>query len=147
MAQSHREERFNDQFIFSEFDFDESVSLDTTFKNILEMNSKKIGDSIIVIFNPATNANLEYRIYGSLKFATVAPPDADDSWINILRDPTNVDDFDPANYDHNFFRSIPSDKRHYESFTNQWSFVRVFARLLSGSGSCKIWHRGAAGGI
>lgn len=141
-------ERFPEFFIFTLLDFDEAISLDATFKNILEIDSRKIGDSVVVMFNPVANGvNLEYRIYATAKQADVIPPDSDDSWINILRDPQNVDDFDPATYDHLLFKAIPAGKRFYESFSNQFSFVRVSARLVSGTGTMKCWGRGASGGL
>lgn len=141
-------ERFPEFFIFTLLDFDEAISLDTTFKNVLEIDSRKIADSVVVMFNPSGNpAAIEYRIYATAKQADEIPPNTDDSWINILRDPQNLDDFDPSTYNHLFFKSIPAGKRFYESFSNQFSWVRVSARLASGSGTMKCWSRGASGGL
>lgn len=139
-------EQFPEFQVYTLFDFDEDVSLDTTFKNILEIDARRIADSVIVIFNPTGGQALEYRIYATAKKSGTIPADNDDSWINILRDPLNVDDFDPDNYDHNLFRTIPAAKRNYESFTNQWSWVRVAVRVPTTTKTgIKIWHRGAAG--
>ena len=132
--------------------FDESIVLGASFADVFKIDARQIGDGIIVFDNPSGGSEIEYRIYGSAKFdgtkAPATPPVfADPSWINILRDPLNVDDFDPANYDHNFARKIPAGKKNYESFTNKWSFVLVRARVPSGSATIAIWERAAAGGI
>lgn len=132
--------------------FDESIILAASIATVLTIDARRIGDGIIVIDNPSGGSLIEFSIYGTLKFDATDPPGnapafSDPSWINILRDPLNTDDFDPANYDHNFVRKIPAGKKNYESFSNKWSFVLVRARVPSDSATIAIWERAAAGGI
>ena len=145
-------QQFPEFQIYVLHNFDESIVLTPSFANVLIIDVRRVGDGIVVIDNPSGGSSIEYSIYGTIKFDATDPPGnapafSDPSWINILRDPANVDDFDPANYDHTFVRIIPAGKKNYESFTNKWSFVLIRARVPSGSATIAIWERAAAGGI
>ncbi len=145
-------QQFPEFTIYILHNFDESIVLNATLADVLIVDARRVGDGIVVIDNPSGGSPIEYSIYGTIKFDATKPPGnppafSDPSWINILRDPTNVDDFDPANYDHNFVRTVPVGKKNYETFTNKWSFVLVRARVPSGSATIAVWERAAAGGI
>ena len=145
-------QQFPEFTIYVLHNFDESIDLTATLETVLTIDARRVGDGIIAIDNPSGGSEIEYSIYGTIKFDATKPPGnppafSDPSWINILRDPLNIDDFDPANYDHDFVRKIPAGKKNYESFSNKWSFVLVRARVPSGSATIAIWERAAAGGI
>jgi len=121
---------------------DESITVTTTYVNVLVIDARRLGDSIIHMYNTDATVSFTYKIYASLKSTDAAPADADDSWINILRDP-DVDDSDAANYDHNREKTIPALKHQYESFSNKMGWVRVQMKVASGTLVAKAWHRGA----
>ena len=145
MPTDHVEERFNDQFIFSEFDFPDSpeknsIQLSTAYLRVFELDSRRVTNSVIAINNTDSGISIDLKIYGSALKAATIPDVNDDSWINILR-VTGVDDGDPATYDHNRFKTIPALKRFYESFSNRWSFVQVLLKSQSGTPTIKCWSR------
>jgi len=122
---------------------DEAITVTTTFTNKLLIDSRDIRDSVITIFNEDPTATLSFRIFGTNKDSTTIPPDADDSWINILRPiGGSPDDSDPANYNDNLAKTIPALGLHYESFSNKWTFVRVQMATSVGTISARAWHRG-----
>lgn len=122
---------------------DEAISVTTTYTNKLLIDSRSIRDSVITISNEDSSTSLSFKIYASAKDSGTIPLDTDDSWINILR-PIGLipDDSNPANYNHNFSKTIPALGLHYESFSNRWSWVRVQMQSTSGTISAKAWHRG-----
>jgi len=122
---------------FETYIADESLSIGTSYADIIDIDTRKMKDGIIVIKNLDGSQTLSYKIFGTAKVSTVALDISDDSWVNIVD--TNMD---PLDYDHIAERVIPANGVIYDSFTNKWSWVKVQAKSSLGTISGKIWVRG-----
>jgi len=147
MVQQIKEGYEASAFTYGRHVFQETVTLDGTFKGILFIDSRKIRQSVIQFNNIGANP-LDYKIFATAKYDTallsgaIKDPtviNADDpQWINLL---SIIAGQDGTNYTHTTFKTINSTLRFYESFSNQWFGVLVQAKSDIGT-TCNILHRG-----
>lgn len=147
MVQEIKEGYEASAFTYGRHVFEETVTLDGTFKGILLIDSRKIRQSVIQFYNIGANP-LDYKIFATAKYdpillsAAIKDPsiiNADDpQWINLL---SIIAGQTGTNYSHTTLKTINSTLRFYESFSNQWFTVLVQAKSDVGT-TCNIWHRG-----
>lgn len=137
--------------------FQENVTLaaePTTFTGVLFIDARRVRESVIQFSNIGSNP-LDYKIFATAKYDpelfiaglsdpnTIDPnatntPTNPNPWINLLSiiaGQTGID------YDHATIKTINSEMRFYESFSNQWFGVLVQAKSEVGT-DLNIWHRG-----
>ncbi len=137
-----------------------AIAEGSPFLRVMAFDARKISDSVISFVNNDTVDAFDYQIFGSLKHVEIdnspfgdsdpendAPPIADPSWINLLRDSASTDPLDPANFDQTFFRTVPKNDGtkgiNYESFSNKWAWVQILCRTTKTGGlTARILHRG-----
>lgn len=149
--------------IYAIYDEESPITVpETDFGRVMVLDSRKISDSVITLYNDDTGDSFDYKIFGSNKYVeldngpehptpnpeTVAPPINDESWINILIDGSLVVDIlNPFNTNQEFFKTIPARTSivgwNYESFSNKWAWIQILARTSKSGGlSASIFHRG-----
>jgi len=116
---------------------DESIISTTTFTTHFSVDIEGYADAVIVIRNDDASIDLNYRIYASADDIDTVPPDADDSWVNILDTNSN-----PKKYDHNEQKTIPPLTTFYESLSNKFRWIRLSTQAVSGTVATKCWFRG-----
>lgn len=136
-------------FTYGRHIYDENVSLNDTYRNVLLIDSRRIRQSVIV-FNNKDTQNIEYQVFGNAKYdpvllqhikdPTEAVINSDDvQWVNLI---SVVDGATGEDYNHQAKRVVGVGRRFYESFTNEWFSVLVRARTPTGGTTLAIWHRG-----
>lgn len=88
---------------FEQYDFDEAVTLGTSFANILLIDAMKIRDSVIQIINKGTGSEIaSYKVFATAKKGvklSTALPEVEDHWVNLKSTGT---------YDHTVDVDIPA---------------------------------------
>lgn len=141
-------------FTYGRHNFEETIALTTTFKNVLLIDSRRLRGSAIVFNNVGTGggntANLNYQIYaaskpiyGVLKHKSdptnAAVDKTNPEWVNLL---SIIGGATGVTYDHNALLQLDNTKRFYESFANDWFAVLVTAQSITTTTDLSIWHRG-----
>lgn len=140
--------------IYGRHNFEETINLTTSFKNVLLIDARRIRKSTLIFNNVGTGggntANLNYQIYAISHYKpdilkhiadpTNAAVDKDDpEWVNLL---SIIDGQTGITYDHDFLKQLDNTNRFYESFSNQWFAVLVRAQSITTTTDLSIWHRG-----
>jgi len=121
---------------FQQHNYDEAITLSTSYANVLEFDAMNIRESTIMFKNDDGGIDMDYKIFATAKPGvdiTTADPEADDEWINLLS---------TGAYDHTTATEIPATLRTFETFSNPWRYIIVMAKSDSGTPTLKIWHRG-----
>lgn len=141
-------EQFLEHQLYMLYWEEDPITVGTSFANAIVMDVRRVSDVIIIIYNDETTRVLDYQVFATCKFDAAGnpPADADESWINILRDVSLTDPLDPASHTQNRFVTIPARTaivgQNYESFSNKFSHLRVTMKSTA-IGSARLWARGS----
>lgn len=122
-----------------QFDYDEAITLSTSYATVLTIRCKKVRESVITFKNDDASIDMDYKIFGTTKKNPDFTDIDSDEWINLISAKTKASS---STYDHTESRPLDADTRWYESFSNTWTAVIVQMKADSGTPTAKIWHRG-----
>lgn len=124
--------------LWEQYDFDESVTLSTSYTNALDIDSRLVRSSIITFNNPS-GTDTDYKIFGTAKKNPDTSNMDSDEWINLI---SVIDGATGTTYDHTASRPLDAGKRIYVTFGNPYKRVVVQMKADSGTPTVKLWHRG-----
>lgn len=149
MVQEIREGTEATEYIYGRHVWQESITLDATYKGVLLIDARKIRQSVIQFYNIGANP-LNYKIFATAKYdpillkegikdPTIIDPDnSNGQWINLL---SVIAGQTGTDYVHTTEKPINAGLRFYESFTNEWFAVLVQCVSAIGT-TANVWHRG-----
>lgn len=122
-----------------QFDFDEGISVGTSYVTALTIDCTNVTESVIDISNTHASQDITYQVFGSAKQSPNFADTTSSEWMNLLS-------AQGSSYDHTTNKTVThsasNNARAYESFGNPWQWVLLVVKGSGAATTAKVYHRG-----
>lgn len=109
----------------------------TVFANAIVIDKRRYRKLVVVIEGDVAEI-VEYSVFGTSKtIVGAAPPNADESWFNLLNEDCDPDDYDPAKVVQ-ISANATELKDRFGVADEPYAWIRVLTRVTSGTGNVRV---------